>query len=66
MFRQNRNPRKWTSCGRLTALFSGFFLYIGASELVPASHRTLPRLWTSLATVAGMAAIYAVVRLAAG
>jgi ZIP family zinc transporter len=52
--------------GLLTALFAGFFLYIGASQLVPASHRTLPRLWTSLATVAGMAAIYLAVRLASG
>jgi ZIP family zinc transporter len=52
--------------GLLTALFSGFFLYIGASELVPASHRTLPRLWTSLATLVGMGVIYVAVRLAAG
>jgi len=48
------------------ALFTGFFLYIGASELAPASHRALPRLWTSLATIAGMAAIWIAVRLAGG
>lgn len=52
--------------GLVIALFAGFFLYIGASELTPASHRALPRLWTSLATLAGMAAIWVVVRLAAG
>jgi len=52
--------------GLAVALFAGFFLYIGASELTPASHRALPRVWTSLATVAGMAAIWLVVRLAAG
>jgi len=52
--------------GLLTAVFAGFFLYIGASELVPSSHRALPRLWTSIATLAGMAAIYAVVQLASG
>ncbi len=50
--------------GLASALFAGFFLYLGASELTPGSYRTLPRPWTSLATLAGMAAIYAVVRLA--
>ena len=52
--------------GLAVALFAGFFLYIGASELAPASHRALPRVWTSLATAAGMAAIWLVVRLATG
>jgi zinc transporter ZupT len=52
--------------GLAVALFAGFFLYIGASELAPASHRALPRVWTSLATLAGMAAIWLVVRLATG
>jgi len=52
--------------GLLTALFAGFFLYIGASELTPASYRTLPRLWTSFATLVGMAVIFVAVRLASG
>ena len=52
--------------GLAVALFAGFFLYIGASELAPASHRALPRVSTSLATLAGMAAIWLVVSLAAG
>jgi zinc transporter ZupT len=52
--------------GLLLALFAGFFLYIGAAALAPASHRALPRLWTSVATLAGMAFIWVVVRLAAG
>jgi ZIP family zinc transporter len=52
--------------GLAIALFAGFFLYIGASALAPASHRAMPRLGTSLATLAGMAAIWIVVRLAAG
>jgi len=51
--------------GLVIALFAGFFLYIGAVGLTPASHRALPRLWTSLATMAGMTAIWVVVRLAA-
>jgi ZIP family zinc transporter len=52
--------------GLAVALFAGFFLYIGASELTPASHRAWPRLWTSLATLAGMAVIWVVVRVAGG
>ncbi|HEY1751856.1 MAG TPA: hypothetical protein VGG29_11360 [Caulobacteraceae bacterium] len=52
--------------GLAIAVFAGFFLYIGASELAPASHRALPRLWTSLATLIGMAAIWLAVRLAGG
>ena len=52
--------------GLAIALFAGFFLYIGASTLAPASHRATPRLRTSLATLAGMAAIWIVVRLAGG
>jgi ZIP family zinc transporter len=52
--------------GLALALFAGFFLYIGAATLTPASHRALPRFWTSLATLAGMAAIWTVVRLASG
>jgi ZIP family zinc transporter len=52
--------------GLAVAVFAGFFLYIGASELTPASHRALPRVGTSLATLGGMAAIWLVVRLASG
>jgi ZIP family zinc transporter len=52
--------------GVLLALFAGIFLYIGASELVPESHHRHPHLWTSIATVLGMALIYLAVRLAGG
>ena len=52
--------------GLAVAMFAGFFLYIGAGELASASYRALPRVWTSLATLAGMAAIWLVVRLATG
>ncbi len=50
--------------GFAIAVFGGFFLFIGASELAPASHRARPTLATSLATAAGMAAIWLAVRLA--
>lgn len=48
----------------LLAGFAGVFLYIGAGELVPESHRRHPHVWTSIATMLGMAVIYAAVRLA--
>jgi ZIP family zinc transporter len=45
-------------------LFSGFFLYIGASDLLPESFHAHPKFLTTIATLAGAAALYAVVRLA--
>lgn len=46
------------------AAFAGFFLCIGASELIPASHQRHPRAWTTIATALGCGAIWLVVRLA--
>ncbi|HEY5289854.1 MAG TPA: ZIP family metal transporter [Caulobacteraceae bacterium] len=46
------------------AAFAGFFLCIGATELIPASHERHPRAWTTIATLAGCAIIWLVVRLA--
>ncbi len=45
----------------LLALFGGFFLYIGASDLLPESHHSHPTRWTTLATALGMAVIYVAV-----
>jgi ZIP family zinc transporter len=44
--------------GLILALFCGFFLYIGASDLLPESHHSHPTRWTTFATVVGMAVIY--------
>ncbi len=48
----------------IIALFAGFFLYIGASELLPDSHHRQPTAWTTISTLLGAGLIYAVVRLA--
>ena len=48
----------------LLALFAGFFLYIGASDLIPESHHAHPKVWTTVATLLGMGAIYMVVQMA--
>jgi zinc transporter ZupT len=50
--------------GLLLALFSGFFLYIGASDLLPESHHAHPVRWTTIATVAGMSVLYVATRFA--
>lgn len=54
-----------STLGLALAAFAGFFLCIGASELIPASHQRHPRPWTTLSTVIGCAVIWLVVRLAA-
>jgi ZIP family zinc transporter len=46
------------------ALFSGFFLYIGASDLLPESHHAHPRFFTTLSTFAGAAILYCVTQIA--
>lgn len=48
----------------ILAVFTGFFLYIGASELLPESHHRYPRFWTSAMTVLGVAVMYTAIRLA--
>ncbi|MDR3547701.1 MAG: ZIP family metal transporter [Candidatus Pacebacteria bacterium] len=48
----------------ILALFSGFFLYIGASELLPDSHHRYPRLITSVMTLLGAALIYVAIHFA--
>ncbi|MHB8660548.1 MAG: ZIP family metal transporter [Minisyncoccota bacterium] len=50
--------------GLLLALFSGFFLYIGASDLIPESYHAHPVRWTTVMTVLGMFVLYIVIRLA--
>lgn len=53
-----------TTLGLLLALFSGFFLYIGASDLVPESHHAHPVRWTTFATIFGMTTLYIIIHLA--
>ncbi len=50
--------------GLLLALFSGFFLYIGASDLIPESYHAHPMRWTTIMTVLGICTLYMVIKLA--
>jgi ZIP family zinc transporter len=43
--------------GALLATFAGFFLYVGAAELLPEAHRNEGSRWVIAATLAGVAAI---------
>ena len=52
--------------GYLLAVLAGFFLHIGASDLVPESYRAHPRPWTTAMTVLGAAFMFLVARLAGG
>jgi len=53
-----------TSLGILLALFAGFFLYIGASDLLPESHHSHPTFWTTFTTILGIVVIFVVIKLA--
>ena len=55
-----------TALAPMLAVFAGFFLYIGASELLPESHHRHPKPWTTAATVLGVGLIGLVVRVASG
>jgi zinc transporter ZupT len=45
------------------ALFAGFFLYMGWSELSPESYHRHPKMWTTLSTILGAASMYLVIRI---
>ncbi len=46
------------------ALFSGFFLYIGASDLIPESHHAHPKFLTTAMTVFGVLVLYLAIQFA--
>ena len=50
--------------GIILSLFAGFFLYIGASDLIPESHHGHPTVWTTLATILGILVLYGVMSFA--
>jgi ZIP family zinc transporter len=53
-----------TAISIVLALFAGFFLYIGASDLIPESHHAHPKLLTTVMTLLGSGVLYLVVVLA--
>ena len=53
-------PAWLTALPIVLAIFSAFFLYIGASDLLPESHHAHPKFLTTAMTVLGAALVYAV------
>jgi zinc transporter ZupT len=54
-----------TQLGLVLALFCGFFLYIGASDLLPESHHRHPKALTGVMNIAGAAVIWIAIHFAA-
>ncbi|MEI6864109.1 MAG: urea transporter [Candidatus Adlerbacteria bacterium] len=50
--------------GLLLAMFAGFFLYIGASDLIPESHHVHPTFWTTFMTLVGALVLYVAITVA--
>lgn len=48
----------------ILSIFAGFFLYIGASDLLPESHHKHPTIWTTVATIIGIATLFVVIKIA--
>ena len=46
------------------ALFAGFFLYIGASDLIPESHHQHPKFLTTFMTLLGAGVLYIIIHFA--
>jgi len=49
--------------GAALALFAGFFLYIGASDLIPESYHAHPKFLTTVMTLGGAAVLYLAIAL---
>ncbi len=50
--------------GVILAIFAGFFIYIGASDLLPESHHSHPTVWTTISTILGVVELYFAITLA--
>ena len=48
----------------VTTAVCGFFLYIGASDLLPESHHEHPTMWTTFMTVLGVAVLFVAIHFA--
>lgn len=48
----------------LISLFCGFFIYLGASDLLPESHHGHPKIWTTISTILAIILIFIVTKVA--
>ena len=52
--------------GDVLAIFCGFFIYIGASELLPESYHAHPRVLTTVMTLLGIVVLFIAIQIAKG
>lgn len=48
----------------ILSVFAGFFLYIGATDLIPESHHAHPKLITTVMTIVGVLVLYVAIQIA--
>lgn len=48
----------------ILAVFCGFFIYIGATDLIPESHHAHPKMMTTIMTLLGAGVLYVAIKLA--
>ncbi len=53
-----------SALGIILAIFCGFFIYIGATDLLPESHHRHPTVWTTVSTLLGVAVLYIAIKIA--
>ncbi len=53
-----------STLGLLLAVFAGFFIYIGASDLIPESHHAHPKFLTTFMTLLGAAVLFFAIKFA--
>ncbi len=53
-----------SALGIILATFCGFFIYIGASDLIPESHHAHPAFLTTIMTLLGAGVLYLVIKIA--
>ncbi len=56
-------PLPGAAFGLVLAVFGGFFLYIGASDLIPESYHAHPKFLTTAMTLTGAAVLYLAIHL---
>ncbi len=53
-----------STLGLVLSVFAGFFLYIGASDLLPESHHNHPTILTTIMTILGMVVLFGAIKIA--
>ena len=48
----------------IVSVFCGFFIYLGASDLLPESHHAHPKIWTTISTIIGLTLIFLITNIA--